>query len=121
MFIVNILSLSVPILLISFLYYKFPPKSSNAFYGYRTGRSMSSEKMWVEGNKYASKLMLKLSLIQFILSIILIIISISSKAFYGVGFWIATIFLMINLFILIVKTERHLKGLEEGEQKAQNM
>jgi uncharacterized membrane protein len=39
------------------LLYKRPPKKINMFYGYRTKRAMSSQKMWDISQSYSGKLM----------------------------------------------------------------
>lgn len=112
MYIMNLLMLSLPVLIISFFFYKFPPSSISTFYGYRTKRSTSSEEMWIEGNKYASKLMFKLSIVQFILSIVLIIIVKINIDFEYIAFTLLFCTLIIGLIFAIVKTEIHLKSLE---------
>lgn len=105
--------LSLFLLIVTALFYKFPPKSMNSIYGYRTGRSMSSQKMWIEGNKYSSILMLKLFVLNFLLTVVLAIISFNYENFYNIAFWIEFIVLMVFLFLSIIKTEKHLKNLEE--------
>ncbi len=54
-------------LLVSFIFMKFPPKKMNYFYGYRTRRSMANQQIWRVANEYSAKLMVKITLISFAL------------------------------------------------------
>jgi len=54
------------ILLISFIFVKFPPKKINHLYGYRTRRSMTNQEIWKVANKYSAELMVKFSLISMV-------------------------------------------------------
>ncbi|HMP98127.1 MAG TPA: SdpI family protein [Cyclobacteriaceae bacterium] len=51
------LIISPPLLVIGYLFMRFPPKKINHFYGYRTPRSMRSQEAWDFANKYSSALM----------------------------------------------------------------
>ncbi|WP_429311932.1 SdpI family protein [Paenibacillus mucilaginosus] len=44
------------------LLWKFPPKEINALYGYRTFRSMKSQELWSEGNRYSAYLATRLGI-----------------------------------------------------------
>ena len=56
---------------IAFIFYKYPPKKINHFYGYRTKRSMANPEIWKDANSYSSLMMLKLTLAGFIFPIAL--------------------------------------------------
>lgn len=43
---------------VALLFYLFPPKSINRFYGYRTSKSMENDENWKKANQIASKIML---------------------------------------------------------------
>lgn len=53
-------------LLVSYIFIKFPPKNINYFYGYRTRKSMLNEEIWKVANEYSARLMLKITLISLI-------------------------------------------------------
>lgn len=53
-------------LIVSFIFVKFPPKKINHFYGYRTRRSMANQKIWKIANEYSAKLMVKITLISMV-------------------------------------------------------
>lgn len=52
-------------LIIYFIYFKYPPKKINYFYGYRTKRSMKNNENWSFANKYAAKLLINFSVYSF--------------------------------------------------------
>ena len=52
-------------LIIFFIYFKYPPKKINYFYGYRTRRSMQNNETWSFANKYAAKLLINFSVYSF--------------------------------------------------------
>lgn len=76
-----------------FIQYKFPPKSINLFYGFRTKRSMKDQKSWDFAQIYSSKLMIKLGLILTPIGVIglIYIPSETVGAIIAVGLLIATI------------------------------
>ena len=49
-------------LIIYFIYFKYPPKKINYLYGYRTRRSMQNYETWSFANKYAAKLLINFSI-----------------------------------------------------------
>ena len=49
-------------LIICFIYFKYPPKKINYLYGYRTRRSMQNYETWYFANKYAAKLLINFSI-----------------------------------------------------------
>ena len=76
-----------------FIQYKFPPKSINAFYGYRTNKSMRNQKSWDFAQLYSSKLMMKLGLMLTLMGMIGLIYTPSETigAIIAVGLLIATV------------------------------
>lgn len=89
-----------------FIQYKFPPKSINAFYGYRTNRSMRNKKSWNFAQLYSSKLMMKLGLMLTLMGMTGLIYTPSDAmgAIIGVGLLIATV------VTLALKVENKLKN-----------
>ena len=49
-------------LIISFIYFKYPPKKNNYLYGYGTKRSMQNNETWTFANKCAAKLLVNFSI-----------------------------------------------------------
>lgn len=60
-------SISLLLLGVSIIYFLFPPRKINYFYGYPTRRSMKSSERWKTANKMAPKMMLVLSLFDAVL------------------------------------------------------
>lgn len=88
-----------------FIQYKFPPKSINAFYGYRTNKSMRNQKSWDFAQLYSSKLMMKLGLMLILMGAIGLIYTPTETtgAFIAIGLLIATV------VTLALKVENKLK------------
>ena len=88
-----------------FIQYKFPPKNINAFYGYRTNKSMRNQKSWDFAQLYSSKLMMKLGLMLTLMGMIGLIYTPSETigAIIAVGLLIATV------VTLALKVENKLK------------
>lgn len=59
------------ILLLFLLFKKFPPKTINHFYGYRTRRSMANEEIWQSANRYSLQIGVKLVCFSFIFPVLL--------------------------------------------------
>jgi uncharacterized membrane protein len=109
-----LISLILPalMLVLSFLLMKFPPKEINSLVGYRTQRSMKSQQAWEEANRYSTRLL-------FWASCIALGASAASAAVLGLrlasdDLWVASLFLSIGfvlaeLAVMIVYTEKHLK------------
>ena len=99
-------------LLLGMLVTRFPPKSLNHFYGYRTPRSMRSQDAWAEANQYAPALMIRLG---------------TGSIIFGVGCSVLVPYRAIALVmggatlttvvILLVSTERRLNKLFDREGK----
>lgn len=108
-YITNIL-LSAGFMLMAFLFRKFIPKERNSIYGYRTRRSMKSDRAWLLANRYSSHLMFKLA------------IGISIIHLGVLLFWnsphtilvLSVLWVIMPLFV-IYRTERLLKRESEEE------
>ncbi len=57
--------------LTAFIFYRFPPREINLFYGYRTKRSMANAEVWKMANDYSAKKMLQLTLAGFLVPVVL--------------------------------------------------
>src|SRR5690606_34150611 len=80
------------------------PKNINAFYGYRTKRSMSSNELWQYANSFWPKLVLKLSFLTLFFQIALFVFFGFIVSILGAGIiWV--LFLFLSIYI----TEKKLK------------
>ena len=59
--------------ILTYIFYKFPPKKINPLYGYRTNRSMQNQKVWDFANKVSTKYLLVASLITSLVQAIIIL------------------------------------------------
>lgn len=69
MFFCNLL-IPVIMIIVGYLMYKHPPKKINAFYGYRTSRSMKNDETWKFAHDYCGRLWIKLGFVLIIPTII---------------------------------------------------
>ncbi|MEP1489351.1 MAG: SdpI family protein [Algibacter sp.] len=89
-----------------FLMSKYPPKSINHLYGYRTSTSMKNQDIWDYAQKFSSKKMIKYGLAQTLLSLVgffnLLPVSLLNM-FLGIGL------IVILSALMIFETESALK------------
>lgn len=57
--------------IIAFIFYRYPPKEINLFYGYRTKRSMANPEIWKVSNEYSALFMLKMALAGFVVPVLM--------------------------------------------------
>ncbi|AEV69979.1 SdpI family protein [Acetivibrio clariflavus] len=69
MFFCNLL-IPVIMIIVGYLMYKHPPKKINAFYGYRTSRSMKNDETWKFAHDYCGRIWIKLGFVLLIPTII---------------------------------------------------
>ncbi|RRB11561.1 SdpI family protein [Larkinella knui] len=90
----------------SLLYYFYPPKKINLWYGYRTRLSMINGDTWTTANGFASKYILNLiSIYSIILSITLLVLRRDGliHVFYNLkNFFLITMFLLSLLILLSI-------------------
>ncbi|MCM3783390.1 SdpI family protein [Neobacillus mesonae] len=84
-----------------------PPKRINNIYGYRTNRSMSSERMWQEANRYSAIWMIGIGIFYIVIGMF---VSKFVRGMEGFGILVGLL-LMLNLLLFVV-VERRLKDLE---------
>lgn len=87
---------------------KYPPKTINHLYGYRTKRSMESDKAWHFAQNYSSKKLLEHGLILLIVSVIALPFEINDL----LGIFSSIIFITFLTIILYLQTEKKLKNLK---------
>ncbi|MDH4058176.1 MAG: SdpI family protein [Cyclobacteriaceae bacterium] len=91
-------------LILGYVYYRFPPKKINHLYGYRTPRSMRSLGAWDCGNQYSAKALLVVSGLTCLAQIIFYTLIGGESSIL----WSAS-FLVVGLVGVIPLTEIHLK------------
>ena len=64
------LSTGLVFIAVGFIMNRYPPKTINSFYGYRTPSSMKNQEQWNFAQLYSSNLMIKLGVILCLLSIL---------------------------------------------------
>ncbi len=91
--------------LIMLLFYLFPPKKINSFYGYRTMASKKSIKHWEVANKVSSKLLL-------VVAGVMLVEGIVFSTYFDKNFEKITLMtLVIGLTITFFITERRIRRL----------
>jgi uncharacterized membrane protein len=98
------LMLGPMMLVLAFLFKRFPPKKINHWYGYRTPRSMRSQQAWDYANQYCANAILVVSG----LTCLVQLITASLMDFKTAISWSA-IFLCVALTAVIPLTEIQLK------------
>ena len=98
-----------------FLWKKFPPKSINSIYGYRTNLSMKNEATWKTANDYAPQLFVPVGVLTILIAIVGFLLL---DEFY----LIVVIFFVISLISIIPLTEWYLHKHfdKDGNPKKQN-
>src|SRR5690606_3402075 len=92
-------------IIVGFLLLKFPPKTINGLYGYRTPSSMTSQERWDFAQKYAAKEMIKLGALLTISSFIGLIFTIG----HNTAIYLGLALLIAGVIILLVRVERAIK------------
>ncbi|QNM85143.1 SdpI family protein [Polaribacter pectinis] len=99
--------------LLSIIFWKFPPKKINSFYGYKTPKAMQNQQIWDFANSTFNNSLLIYSMISFIAGLVF-------AAFLNVELtWQPMAFVFLSVIVSIVKTERALSDnfTEEGKKK----
>ena len=97
-------------LLISYIFTKYPPKKINDLYGYRTKRSMRNQDCWDFANRYSIRFMWKTSLLTCIVQ------AIGVKSLdEGVALLTTIIVLVTTLIYIVYLTEKALKNTFDKE------
>jgi len=92
------------ILVLAFLFKRFPPKKINHLYGYRTPRSMKSQEAWDCANQYSSNTFVGIAGLICIVQVVLWSLLPPGDAVL----W-TTGFLVVGVIFVIPLTEIHLK------------
>ena len=99
--------------LLSIIFWKFPPKKINHFYGYRTPKAMQNLEIWNFANGVFNKNLLIYSGISLLGSVLLA--SFTSKELT----WQPMILVLLSIIVSVLKTERSLSEnfTEEGKNR----
>ena len=102
-------------LVLSLIFFYFPPKKINFVNGHRTSMSMKNQDTWDEANKRSTHMMLLVSALTCILQLIGIVVNINQKS----TILYATIFLVAGLIIGVILIEKQLKTIfdKDGNRK----
>ena len=102
-------------LVLSLIFFYFPPKKINLVYGNRTSMSMKNQDNWDEANKRSTHMMLLVSALTCILQLIGIVFNINQES----TILYATIFLVAGLIIGVILIEKQLKTIfdKDGNRK----
>lgn len=105
--------LPITLFIVGFVFSKYPPKKINSFSGYRTTRSMKSIETWNEANRYSANLLFKFSLLLLVITTLGMILTLKSFKLIAIVDLGSVILSIIFIFIVIIKTEDHLKKVFE--------
>lgn len=85
---------------------KFPPKKINSLYGYRTSRSMQSHEAWHFSQKYSSKILAILGVVNTVLGVSSLFVL---KLDDMISALISIAIVLGGVFIMFYKTEKQLE------------
>lgn len=92
-----------------YLMLKFPPKKINSFYGYRTPRSMKSQKNWDFAQDYSARQLIVIGAILFLFSFLGYLI----PEAYPLRMLIEFLTLLIGVIVMLITCENALKKFEK--------
>ena len=94
-------------LVISLIFFYFPPKKINLIYGHRTSMSMKNQDTWQEANKRSTHMIILVSALTCILQLTGIVFNINQE----ITILYATVFLVACLIIGVIVIEKKLKAI----------
>ena len=99
--------------LISVIFWKFPPKKINGFYGYKTPKAMQNQQIWDFANTTFNRSLLIYAGISFIAGLAFVTFLKAELT------WQPMAFVCLSIIVSIVKTEKALTSTftEEGREK----
>ncbi len=102
-------------LVISLIFFYFPPKKINPIYGHRTSMSMKNQDTWQEANKRSTHMIILVSALTCILQLTGIVFNINQET----TILYATVFLVAGLIIGVIVIEKKLKAIfdKDGNRK----
>jgi uncharacterized membrane protein len=111
--IIYVLTTNGVLFIISIIFWKFPPKKINNFYGYRTHKAMQNQQIWDFANTTFNQTFLKYS--GFSLLAALLLASFSAKELT----WEPMLLVILSVIVSVIKTEREINDnfTEDGKRK----
>ena len=111
--IIYILTTNGLLFILSIIFYKFPPKKINNWYGYRTPKTMLNQKIWDFANIVFSKNLVIYAGISFLGG--LVFANFATKELT----WQPMVLVLLSVLVSIIKTEKALNDnfTEEGKKK----
>ncbi len=99
--------------LISIIFWKFPPKTINHIYGYKTPKAMQNQKIWDFANAVFNKNLLIYAGISFLAGLFFANFTNAELT------WQPMVLVFLSVIVSVVKTERALTDnfTEEGKKK----
>lgn len=107
---IMVLLTGVIMLMFSLILYFFPPKKINNLYGYRTKKSMRSDKVWGIAQKYSSKMFIKSSVVLILSSILFLFFNYNKTIELIVGFLIIIATAIIPILLTEKKIDLYIKN-----------
>jgi uncharacterized membrane protein len=111
----------VILLLLGFIFYGFPPKHINKWYGYKMPSAYKNQAAWDEANRYSAICMLKSGMVLLIVGLLVTLIlkelSIQARLKEGLTAFFLIASGPIPCLYIIVSTENHLEKTFDKEQK----
>lgn len=107
-----VLSVNGLLLIFSVVFYFFPPKKINGFYGYRTNKTIKNDTIWNYANTFFGKHLLIYAAVSFFFTIILAFIN-------PIISWQPMAIMLLAIAVSVIKTEQELFNNfdEEGKRK----
>lgn len=99
--------------LLSIIFWKFPPKKVNNWYGYRTYKTMQNQQIWDFANSTFNNSFLKYSGFSFLSSLLLALIAKNNLT------WIPMLLVALAIIVSIISTEKTISEhfTDEGKKK----
>jgi len=108
---VYVVSVNGLLFFFSIVFYLFPPKKINSFYGYRTNKSMKNENIWLFANAFFNKTLLIYAAISFAFALFFVFVLPVEIT------WQPMVILLLTLAISVIKTEQKLSKIFDEDGK----
>ena len=105
-----VLSVNGLLFILSIIFYYFPPKKINSFYGYRTNKTMKSDEIWDFANTFFAKQLLVYSGISLVGALVLAFLSKEIS-------WQPMAIMLLSLAVSVIKTEQEINKNFDSDGK----
>lgn len=109
-----VLSVNGLLFAVSILFYFFHPKTVNAFFGYKTNKTIKNDTIWLYANSFFSKQLLIYAAISFVFALFMAFLN-------PIISWQPMAIMLLAIAVSVIKTEQSLfdNFNEEGKRKKQ--